>query len=130
MLEALRRGAGTWIARILLGILAISFSFWGIPEFFRGRNDGPVATVGKTKISAEQFQQAYNQELEQASRQYRQRISPQIGARIGLDRNALANLMGTTALDLQAQDLGLTLSENQIAESVRLDPNFRGFDGK
>lgn len=130
MLDALRRGAGTWVARILLGILAISFSFWGIPEFFRGRTDGPVATVGKTQISAEQFQQAYNQELEQASRQYRQRISPQIGARIGLDRNALANLMGTTALDLQAQNLGLTLSEQQIAEIVRTDPNFRGFDGK
>jgi peptidyl-prolyl cis-trans isomerase D len=130
MLEALRRGAGTWVARILLGILAISFSFWGVPEFFRARTDGPVATVGKTQISAEQFQQVYTQELDVLSRQYRQRITPQIGAQLGVDRRALANLMGTTSLDLQAQALGLSLPERLVADGIRADQNFRGFNGK
>jgi peptidyl-prolyl cis-trans isomerase D len=130
MLEALRRGAGTWIARVLLGILAISFSFWGIPEFFRARTDGPIATVGSAKITAEQFQQAYGQELDQVSRQYRQRITPQVGQQLGLDRRTLANLIGTTALDEQAKELGLALPDSLIADGIRNDPNFRGFDGK
>jgi peptidyl-prolyl cis-trans isomerase D len=130
MLEALRRGAGTWVARILLGILAVSFSFWGVPEFFRARTDGPIASVGKTQISAEQFQQVYQQELELLSRQYRQRISPQVGAQLGLDRRALSNLMGQTSLDIQAQELGLTLPEQLVADGIRNDQNFRGFNGK
>ncbi|MDN3719475.1 hypothetical protein QW131_10255 [Roseibium salinum] len=34
MLDALRRGAGTWIAKLFIALLILSFGIWGITGFF------------------------------------------------------------------------------------------------
>ena len=49
MLTALRRLAGTWVAKILFALLVLSFAVWGIEDVVRnfGRETA-VATVGGT----------------------------------------------------------------------------------
>ena len=61
MLEALRRGASSWVAKGLLGLLVISFAIWGVADVFRGYGQGSLATVGAKEISVEEFQRAYGQ---------------------------------------------------------------------
>ena len=89
MLDAMRRGALNWVAKILLGILVVAFAVWGIGDTVRTVGRGSVATIGKTKISEEDFRQAYQEEMSSISRRLGRRPDerrPEIAA----DENFLA----------------------------------------
>jgi peptidyl-prolyl cis-trans isomerase D len=130
MLDALRRAAGTWLAKLLLGILVLSFAVWGVADVFRGYDRGTVARVGSAAIAPEEFQQAYQNELDQVSRQFGRRLTPEQARMFGLESRVLSRLVGTAAIDNQAKDLGLAISDQAIAEAIRSDPAFKTPDGK
>ena len=52
MMDAMRNAGKTWVAKLLLGLLAMSFGVWGIADVFRGFGQGPLASVGEQEISA------------------------------------------------------------------------------
>jgi len=130
MLESLRRGAQTPVAKLLFGILVVSFGIWGVADVFTGRTSGAVAKVGGTSISSEEFRRQYQNELDRISRQANKRITAEQGHAIGLDRRVLAQLVVGAALENHAEDLGLTLSDRSLIASVEADPDFKGPDGK
>ena len=35
MLDAMRRGAVNWLAKVLLGLLIVAFALWGVADVFR-----------------------------------------------------------------------------------------------
>jgi peptidyl-prolyl cis-trans isomerase D len=55
MLDAMRRGAVNWLAKILLGLLIIAFGIWGVADVFRGFGRGTLARIGNTEISGGEF---------------------------------------------------------------------------
>ncbi|MEQ1647496.1 MAG: SurA N-terminal domain-containing protein [Hyphomicrobiaceae bacterium] len=130
MLDALRRGAGNWLAKILLTLLIFAFAIWGVADVFRGYGQGSLATVGKTEITAEEFQQAYQNELDGISRQAGRRLTPEQARMFGLEQRVLSRLTGTAALDQQARALGLSVSTASITDDIRSQPTFAGMDGK
>jgi peptidyl-prolyl cis-trans isomerase D len=130
MLDALRRGAANWVAKILLGMLVISFAIWGVADVFRGYGRGSLARIGKTEISVDEFQQAYQNELSQISAQVGRRITPEQARMFGLDGRVLSRLVGSAAVDAHAAELGLRISDATAADSVRNEPAFSGPDGK
>ncbi len=129
MLEALRRGAQTRVAKLLFGLLVLSFGIWGVHDVFRGWGRGAVAKVGNTSISDEEFRRAYQDELDRVSRQARQRITAEQGRAFGLDKRVLAQLVSGAALESHAHELGLALSDKTLVEGVQSDPDFQ-IDGK
>ena len=73
MLDAMRRGVANILVKILLGVLIVAFAFWGVPEFFN-RNpfkSNALATVGSTKITVNEFQQAYKDEMQAIALRHR-----------------------------------------------------------
>ena len=129
MLEALRRGAQTLAAKILFGILVFAFSIWGVADVFRGWGRGSLASVGSQAISTEEFNRSYQNELDRISRQSKQRLTPDQGHAIGLDKRVLGQLIGGTAIEQHARRLGLALSDDTIVDMVANDPDFKGSDG-
>lgn len=130
MLEQLRRGAQTWVAKVLFGILVASFGIWGIADVFRGWGRGAIATVGGTKIPAEEFQRAFQNELDRFSREAGKRVTAEQGRALGLDRRVMSQLVGGAAVESHAHDLGLGVSDKSIVDAIQADPDFRGPDGK
>lgn len=129
MLEALRRGAQTPVAKLLFAILCVSFGIWGVADVFRGWGRGSVAKVGGTEITAEEFRRSYQDELDRISRQSKQRLSAEQGHTFGLDRQVLGQMITGAAIEAQAEQLGLALSDKTLAEGIQSDPNFQT-DGK
>ena len=130
MLESLRRGAQTPVAKFLFAILVVSFGIWGVADVFRGWGRGAIATVGGTSISAEEFRRSYQNELDRFSREAKKRITAEQGHAIGLDRRVLAQLIVGATLETHAKDLGLALSDETLIKGVEADPDFQGRDGK
>jgi peptidyl-prolyl cis-trans isomerase D len=133
MLELLRRGASSKIAAIVLFLpLIVAFSLWGIGPDWKGSGSGSnwVAKVGNTPIYPEEFQRAYQNEVEQISRQVGRRITPEQARYFGLDQRVLSRLVGAAAIDQQARTMGLGQSTQAVADAIRTDPNFAEIDGK
>src|SRR5690606_25454995 len=94
MLDALRRGATSWVAKILLGLLCFSFAIWGVADVFTGFGQGAIATVGEEQITSDRFQQAYQDELNAISEQIGRRLTPEQARAFGIDGRVLSRLVG------------------------------------
>ena len=130
MLEQLKGWATTWVASILIGLLILSFAIWGVADVFRGYGQGSLAEVGSQPISADEFQKAFQNEVELISQRSGQRITYDQARALGLDRTVLSRMINSTAVESHAQDLGLRLSDATLAEQFKKDPAFQGSDGK
>jgi peptidyl-prolyl cis-trans isomerase D len=129
MLDALRRGATGWVAKIFLGLLILSFAIWGVADVFRGYGQGALARVGDKEITVTEFQRALQLELELIARQLGRRPTMEQARAWGLDSRVLARLIGSAAIEAHARELHLALSDQAVAEAIRRDPALRGPDG-
>jgi peptidyl-prolyl cis-trans isomerase D len=130
MLNALRKGAAGWVAKILFGLLVISFLAWGVGDWTSGFRREKLAEVGGREISSAEFERAYQTQISTLSNQIgRQITSAEIRAS-GLTQRVLQNLVAAAAVNIHAEKLNLGISNDAIAENIRKEQSFEGEDGK
>src|SRR5437879_5565628 len=130
MLDAMRRGAVNWLAKILLGLLIIAFAVWGVADVFRGYGRGTLARIGNTEISVDEYRQAYQDELSSISRRLGRRLPVEQAKLLGVEQRTLSRLVSVAAIDMHARDMRLALSDKAIADLIREDPAFVDITGK
>lgn len=130
MLDTLRQNAGGWAARILIAFLVMAFAVWGIADIFRGFSADTVITAGDTEIPLERFSLEYQSRLSDLSERIGQPVSAEEGRRYGIDRQVVAQLAGGAVLSEEASNLGITVSDAQVAADIRSDESFFGAFGK
>lgn len=130
MLEALRKGTGSWLAKIFIGLLVLSFAVWGIADIFGGYGKQTVATVGETEIPAQAYQTEFQRELRNFSNRLGRQFTTDEARSLGLDRQVLIRMIGDAALQSQARKLGVDVSGNAVVAWVRREPAFRDSSGK
>ncbi|WP_300615223.1 SurA N-terminal domain-containing protein [Dokdonella sp.] len=102
MLQLLRGKKSSLLVKIVLGLVVIGFSFFGIESYFVANIDTSVARVGKGEISQEQFRERFAQ--------YRQRMVQMMGE-------------GGDASFLDRPEIKLQLLNSMVDERVLLDAN-------
>ncbi len=130
MMESMRNAAKSWVAKLLIGLLAVSFGVWGIADVFRGYSSGALATVGKVEITAQEFSRAFNQYLQNFARQTGQPIDQEQAKKLGIDRAVLNNLIESAAIDNEALSMKLAVSDATLAREVMENPAFQDASGK
>ncbi len=129
MLDALRNSVGSWFAKLLIGLLVLSFAVWGIADVFTGIGSTSVASVGDKEISAQDFQRAYSRQLDQLSRRIGQPITQEQAAAFGVPAQVLGNLLAEAALDNEASKLRIGVSDEAIIKTIQETPAFQGVNG-
>ncbi|MGI9483686.1 MAG: SurA N-terminal domain-containing protein [Hyphomicrobiales bacterium] len=130
MLETLRSKSGGLIAKLFIGLLAMSFAVWGISDIFRGSQGDALATVGEQEIPAEVFRETLDRQIRQLSRQTGQSITQEEARQLGVHQQVLSQLVRDAALDDQAAKLNLAASDEIVAKRIQENPAFRGSNGK
>lgn len=133
MLQFLRTHSSSWIAKILLGLLILSFGlFWGISEFFRGKDTSHiVASVGKIEVSKAQLQNAVQEDLKRLNAELKSKsISFKQALQLGIVNQVLDRLLNEILIDLFIRDSKLTATDRLIATSINLDPMFKNAQGQ
>ncbi|MBS7703479.1 SurA N-terminal domain-containing protein [Chelatococcus asaccharovorans] len=134
MLNSFRNAGQSLIGRaiiaIMFGFLILSFGLWGVGDIFRGYAANTAANVGKTEITVQALRNAYQNELQRLQQQLRQPISAEMARRIGLEQQVLNRLINEAALDARARELGLAISDADLARAVMDDPVFRNAAGQ
>ncbi|VAW10438.1 hypothetical protein MNBD_ALPHA09-148 [hydrothermal vent metagenome] len=130
MLEALRKTTGSWITKIFLGILVLSFAVWGVADIFRDFGTGSIATVGETEIETYAFQSAYRREMATVAARLGRQLTPDEARALGIDRRVLSELLTTATLVNQASVLGLGISDDFIADQIVNSAEFKDAFGR
>ncbi|TFF25078.1 peptidylprolyl isomerase [Jiella endophytica] len=129
MLETMRRSVSGWTAKILLGLLVLSFAIWGIGTSFTGGLSRTVISAGDTEVTPSEYAFAYSQAINRISRQIGRQITSQEAATYGVDQGVTSQLIAGAVLDEQSRNLGLGVSDERLARVIAEDPTFRDANG-
>ncbi|MEP9388083.1 SurA N-terminal domain-containing protein [Mesorhizobium sp. KR9-304] len=131
MLSALRNAAGTWVAKLLLVLLVVSFAVWGISgSLVTGFGGNSVVAAGGTTVSPIEYRLAYDRQIAVMSQQFGARLTREQAKALGIEDQVLAQLVAGAVLDEQASELGLGLSQDKLAQLTMDDPAFKGANGQ
>ena len=121
---------GRAIMAVVLGFIILSFAVWGIGDRFTNFNADQLVSVGATKISVQDYRNAYQNELQQLQEKAKRGITNTEAKRMGVDREVLSRLLSNAILDHQAGRLDLAVGDSEIAKQITQDPVFFGRSGQ
>ena len=124
MLDALRRSAAGWVAKIFLGVLVLSFAVWGVADIFGGYGSQSLARIGDTEVSTASFSAAYQRELSAMADRLGRQLTTDEARALGVDRRVLRQLLTTAAITNHARDLNLGVSDEYVGRQIATDPTF------
>jgi peptidyl-prolyl cis-trans isomerase D len=134
MLRGIRKASENWLGRTVMGVvmtlLAGSFAVWGINDIFSGFGQSSLAKIGSTEISTAQFRQTYQDRVQQIDTQIGHPLPPEQARALGLDRQVLGEMIAQAGLDQRAKQMGLGISDAEIARHITTDPNLQTINGQ
>ncbi len=126
MLNVLRQKAGSWVVKVLLLLLVVSFGIWGIGDvFFRGSHNPSVASVGGAPIPASELADNFSRALSNLQRRVGTTIDRQQAIQLGLMQQTLQDLIARRLIDLRAHEMGLTVADDTLREMITANPMFQ-----
>ncbi|MEO0485110.1 MAG: SurA N-terminal domain-containing protein [Pseudomonadota bacterium] len=120
-----RKNIGAWV---IMGLL-----FFGLIGFSTGSFGGGgqvIGTVGQKQITAQSYFTALQGTIRNFQAQTGQTVSFPEAQEIGLQQQALAQLVNQRALDNEAAELGLSVGDTQVSEEVQRSGAFVGLNGR
>jgi peptidyl-prolyl cis-trans isomerase D len=131
MLETFREFANKKIVKWIFAIfLLVPFGLFGIDFYFKG---GPgvdsVATVGRSRISTYDYDDALRRQTEQLRQQFRGAFDPSLMDTPEMRRSVLDRLVNERVVAVGAEKAGLRLSDKQLADRIAAEPAFQ-VDGR
>jgi peptidyl-prolyl cis-trans isomerase D len=135
MMEALRNGAKTWVAKLLLGLVMAVFALLGVSSMdvsatIKGLFAQDLASVNGKAISSETYQRELKQTLQQMSQQSGTNINVDEARRLGVDKQVLDRMIVQASIDAQAERLGVQIGDKAVAAGVQQEKMFQGTNGK
>jgi len=130
MIEQIRNLTKSWLAMVIVGLLIVSFAMWGVQDVFSSDPNDPVAVIGDQEISQAAFAQEYNLVFRQARAQRGGQLTQAEALAMNLDEDALNNMIRRTVVDLMADRLGLTTSNELLQQQINANPAFAGPTGQ
>jgi hypothetical protein len=122
MLSSLRKFSETIVAKIFIAIIALSFVFWGINDFFRSNNNS-VAEIDGEEISFNQFINEFNKIIRSNNIQ-----SEKIAITNNIHILAVSNIVSEKLLKIHAKKLGVAIDDTIIAIEIKNSKEFKDKD--
>ena len=117
MLSYLRENTGNWIIKFFLGIIVIVFVFLGVGSFGSKRNNS-VATINDEPITIKEYQRAYKMLVDQMRARFGNNLNDDILKALNVKQQALDSLIEERLVLLEARKLGITISDEELQQSV------------
>ena len=117
MLRLMRKQAGSWLIKILLGAIVIVFIFWGVGSF-RSQRGGRVALVNGDQITMDDYRETYNNLIEQFRRRFGNNLDEDMLKQLQVKRQALNQLIDNKLLVQESKRLKFRVSEKELTDAI------------
>jgi peptidyl-prolyl cis-trans isomerase D len=122
MMQMLRKAA----VAVMFGILIVAFAIsMGGNNYFDRYAHPSVAKVGSIDITPQQYERVYQRTLDNLSARSGQRITSNQAKTLGLPQQVLQGLIQESALDYEANKLGLGLSPEGLRQNLTGTESFQ-----
>jgi peptidyl-prolyl cis-trans isomerase D len=127
-LEKIRGTSGNIVFKALMLMVVVSFVIWGVGDYIGGGPD-VVATVGNTNISRQEFMEARKAEIIRIKQAVGVELSEEDIIRFDIDKRVLNDLINNRLISLEHQSLGLSISDELVADNIKNNKVFHNKDG-
>ncbi len=117
MLRLMRRQAGSWLIKVLLGAIVIVFVFWGVGSF-RSQRGGRVALVNGDQITLDEYREAYNNLIEQLRGRFGNNLDEKMIETLQVKKQALNQLIDNRLLIQESKRLKFRVSKKELADAI------------
>jgi peptidyl-prolyl cis-trans isomerase D len=131
MLENIREKSQGTIAKVILGLVILSFAIAGVGSYTNSV-DTSVAHVNDEKISQQTFEQAFQAQKRRMEQQFGQMfetLAANPAYMANFRKGVLDNLINEKLLDQTAKELTIRVSDQRIKQTILNMPEFQ-VDGK
>ncbi|MEO5365838.1 MAG: SurA N-terminal domain-containing protein [Magnetococcus sp. WYHC-3] len=118
MLNTLRKGAQGLAAKILLGLLALSFGVWGVGDYVNRQQNAPVAVVDGDPVSMGEFANVYEDNLNRLRSLMGAQFDRQAAKALGLRESSLELLIDRRLIVSTAAELRVTVPQNILNQAI------------
>jgi len=131
MLSLIRRKKETFIIKFVFVVIVLSFVgtiflVWGQgSDGLGGGKGGYAARVNGTKISLDDYRNAYERVKNMYQQIYGQSIPPEMEKMLGLKKVALDGLIDNLLAMKEAKSLGIKVSKDDVSNSIEAMPMFQ-----
>ena len=125
MLNLMRRSANTWVIKILLVLIALSFMVWGVGDYVNRSNQLPVAEGGNWSIGMREFSLAYENEYNNLRSRFGGKMDKEMAEMFGLKQRTLTTLINRHLILAAGQDLHLAISPDMLRANIAENDAFQ-----
>jgi peptidyl-prolyl cis-trans isomerase D len=106
------------VVQVVLVLIILPFAFWGLDSYQNSGDAGVMATVNDTQIGQAEFEDALMQQRRRMQELAGENFDPALFDRPEIKRSVLEGLATQHLLLANAKEVGLTVSDEQIAQII------------
>ncbi len=125
MLQELREKSSGLVAKIILGLIVIAFSFFGIESYFIARTDNFVAKIGDREISQQDFRSRFDEFRQQQLQAANGAIDARFFEQPAIKRRILDQLIDEQVLLVANEKLGIAIPAQRLRDEISKIPAFQ-----
>lgn len=122
MLEFIRDRAQGWFAWAIVILLIVPFALWGVNEYMSPEVTVNVAVVDGKEISANEFQQTYQQQRARLQQMLGRNFDPAMFDDAGMKTDVLEGMIEREVLLQNAAKSGMYASDARVGSEIRSIP--------
>ena len=120
MLSSLRKFSETLTAKIFIALIALSFVFWGINDFYKSSYNNAIAEINGDEISFNEFTKEYSKIIRNNNIQ---------SQKLAIEKNihiiAISNIISEKILKIHTKNLGILIDDTVIAIEIKNNNEFK-----
>jgi peptidyl-prolyl cis-trans isomerase D len=125
MLRFLREHATSWMLRILLGLVAVTFISWGGYSLIREKKVTYAAKVDGVEIQMKDYSDAYQGVIKQYRDALKESFSEKMIEDLGLRGKVLEDLISKVLILQEGTRMGLDVKDEEIRRNIESIPSFQ-----
>jgi peptidyl-prolyl cis-trans isomerase D len=126
VLEAIRKHAQGWLAKVILALIAITFALFGVDSYMKGdKSGGVIAEVGDVGISREELAREIQTQSDRMRESLGPAFDPAVSETADFRQKVLDSLIERKALLQEAQKLRFLAPDAYLASVLAQIPAFQ-----
>ncbi len=126
MLEAIRKHAQGWLAKVILALIAVTFALFGVDSYMKGDSSGSViAEVGKLGVTRDELTREIQTQSDRMREALGPAFDPSVAETADFRKQVLDSLVERKALLQEAEKLKFMAPDSYLASVISQIPAFQ-----